>query len=290
MKTPHGLTRKAPRGFTLIELLVVISIIAVLAGMILPVLGIVKTKARITQAKVEMSGLMTAITQYEADYNRYPASQMTRASVNDAEYPDFTFGTWYRPKTDAGYRLVGKKGPCPVIETRRGGNLNSPGSPLETSNAEVMSALCDLERFNNLEETLNYQHVLNPKKTRYLVVKEVNSPAGRGSLGAPGLGTDGVFRDPWGNPYIISVDLNYDGRCRDGLYRYASVSADASGKGLNGLSRPAGVNAGDYFEANKPIMVWSFGPDGYATPAARANANDPANPKIGNKDNIISWQ
>ena len=26
----------------------------------------------------------------------------------------------------------------------------------------------------------------------------------------PGVGPDLVYRDPWGNPYIITMDLNYD--------------------------------------------------------------------------------
>jgi hypothetical protein len=34
----------------------------------------------------------------------------------------------------------------------------------------------------------------------------------------PGVGTDLVYRDPWGNPYIITLDLNYDEKARDACY------------------------------------------------------------------------
>ena len=178
----------------------------------------------------------------------------------------------------------------------KAGNSNSGQNfAYQTSNAEVMAALCDILVFRNDEETPNRQrtptevvdHVLNPRKNRYLDVKEVDSPkrpgnADRNFPGDPargGLGWDGVYRDPFGNPYIISLDLNYDNRCRDAFYRRASVSVG----GINGLSRPAGVTTGDVFEANKPIMIWSFGPDGKADPTLKANQGV-------NKDNVISWQ
>src|SRR5439155_9457342 len=98
---------------------------------------------------------------------------------------------------------------------------------------------------------------------------------------SPGVGLDGVFRDPWGNPYIISLDLNSDNKCRDAFYKLDSVSQIPGGgdKGYNGLYRSGGQ---DSFEANKPIMVWSFGPDG------RINFNAKSK-DLQNKDNILSW-
>jgi hypothetical protein len=96
-----------------------------------------------------------------------------------------------------------------------------------------------------------------------------------------------VYRDPWLNPYVITIDLNYDGKARDAFYRLPAVSADqASGAspkgGLIGLS-PVNANGTIYYEANTPVMVWSAGPDGMIDPASLAN-------KGANKDNILSWK
>src|SRR5207245_4748164 len=68
---------RRPRAFTLVELLVVISIIAVLAGLLLPVLAGMKKKAKIALARSEMSHLATAIKAYEEEYNRFPMSKQT---------------------------------------------------------------------------------------------------------------------------------------------------------------------------------------------------------------------
>jgi hypothetical protein len=109
----------------------------------------------------------------------------------------------------------------------------------------------------------------------------------------PGIGADGVLRDPWGNPYIITLDLNGDNRCRDAFYRLASVSeGDSSGRGYNGLTRLApapyqSIESRDSFEAPGAVMVWSLGPDGKANRLKKADVGV-------NKDNILvlvsSWR
>jgi hypothetical protein len=97
---------------------------------------------------------------------------------------------------------------------------------------------------------------------------------------------DGVFRDPWGQPYIISLDLNSDGKCRDGFYSSVAVSAIDSNNpgagGINGLIATTG-STNLFFECNSPATVWSAGPDKMIDPAAKANAG-------ANKDNIVSWK
>jgi len=67
----HPPTRRS--GFTLIELLVVISIIAVLAGLAIPTANIVLRKAKETQARAGVQGLVIAVKGYQTEYNRLPS-------------------------------------------------------------------------------------------------------------------------------------------------------------------------------------------------------------------------
>jgi hypothetical protein len=108
-----------------------------------------------------------------------------------------------------------------------------------------------------------------------------------GNWTSPGIGLDGTYRDVWGNPYIITIDLNFDDKARDAFYGTQGVSADPSDsntpkRGLNGLI-PRVIGGNTFYEANSPVMVWSAGPDKMIDP------NSPATTGA-NKDNIISWK
>ncbi len=267
-------------GFTLIELLVVISIIGILAGLIIPVVAKAKVKAQEAKARMEMGNLLTAINQYEADYNRMPASKFARGSVGGAN-PDFTYGTLHTTVNQTQRMLThpkkvddaGRPLPLPTVINRSAGRP----SGFDNSNAEVMSALLARTSWANGEPTFNIEHSMNPKKQPYLEVKESSG------VKQSGLGEDGVYRDPWGVPYIVTLDLDYDGRCLDAFYRLASVSSEGVGnKGFNGLSRLPDSADADFFQASKKAMVWSFGADTSINAAQQANAGV-------NRDNILSW-
>jgi prepilin-type N-terminal cleavage/methylation domain-containing protein len=134
------------------------------------------------------------------------------------------------------------------------------------TNADLMAILLDEDRYGNVG------HAKNPHKTVFLsVTKRTSTPNGAG------LDPEFNFRDPWGNPYIISIDYNYDDYCRDELYKLAKVS-EKNGKPLNGLTK----NGADY-ELHAPVMVWSLGPDRQANPNVAADEGE-------NKDNVLGWK
>ncbi len=268
MKKPLSAARRFRAGFTLIELLVVIAIIAILAAMLLPVLAAAKKAAKKKQATLEIQGIVTAIEAYDQAYGRFPVSHaaQTAASASQNGNNDFTYGGTFGPISS------------PVI-------VGSPN--LFLTNSEVIAILMDYTTYpGTLIPTINANHQSNPQQTKFLNAKLANWQSGDAGPAQPGVGNDLVYRDPWGNPYVISMDLNYDDQCEDAFYRLHSVSQQNGAIGWFGLANPKNMSVPgnlDQFQFHGKIMVWSAGPDGKVDNTKPANAGY-------NKDNILSWQ
>ena len=200
------------RAFTLIELLVVIAIIAVLAGLLFPVLSRVKLNAKITSARVDMKNIANAVGQYQARYTVAPIP-------NVIDFPPGMAGT-----NDYSFSIT---------------------------NTHIIVTLMDVPEFANLN------HRRNPEKHAFLDVRLKQTTTSQG-VSQP----DYNFRDPWGNPYIIAFDLDYDNKVD---------IAD----GVDPTYSPY-----PYRNVYKSVLIWSKGPDGEAGPG-----ND-----LKNKDNIKGWE
>ena len=244
------------RGMTLLELLAVISILAILSGLSLSAIHRTKVQSRTRQARLEMARMISAITDYESAYGRFPIS-FEASRQADQRREDITYGgviqetlTW----------------------------VAGPG--YQTNNSEIMAPLLDLEYYGDGAPTINRGHVRNPQRIRFL---EANALGGTNAL--PGLGVDGQYRDPWGSPYVITLDLNRDNRVWDAMYREPAVSENPAEpkQGLCGLNRGVDSQGKPVFEVPGTVTIWSAGPDRHLSTLQKANAGV-------NRDNILSWR
>lgn len=214
---------RGSRGFTLVEMLVVIGIIAILAGILLPVLAKVKDNAKKQLAKSEMGSLIGAISAYETEYSRPPANKDVETMVGDPAAPskDYTYGA---------YDKEGKAVPNPF------GN--------KYTNDVVMNIILDRNQGSNKD------HARNPRHHTTYTAKPSDGTR-------PGIDDDGILRDPWGNPYIITIDMNDDNVAEDAFYGTIRM----------------------------PVAVWSFGRDGLFD-----NRPGVGKKQGGNADNAVSWE
>ena len=73
--TPFTLRRHRTAGFTLIEILVVVVILGILAAIVVPRVMERPGEARVTRAKQDIQGIVTALSLYKLDNFVYPSTE-----------------------------------------------------------------------------------------------------------------------------------------------------------------------------------------------------------------------
>jgi len=230
------LPKKRTAGFTLIELLVVIAIIAILIGMLFPAFSAVQNQARRTQAKNDLTKIVTAVNAFYTEYGRYP----TTATA------DVTYGS-----TSIN---VSTAGPA--------GSMNNVlFDELQACTAASVGVSCSAASS------------LNTRLVVYISPAYVKNPAQpKSGIGISGTGAPapvGQFWDPWGIPYTVRIDADYNNSVAN---PYGAQTTGGAGADPIGLG----------------VIAWSLGSD----QKLGTNGNNVyKNPATGvQSDDAISWQ
>lgn len=144
------------------------------------------------------------------------------------------------------------------------------------SNAEVISIL---RATDIATKNYNVDNVRNPQKQNFLT-----GPRPAIDANSPGIDKNGIYRDPWGTPYVLSFDMNYSGKVVDEAYGKGGLEGSDT-QGLTGLTKETEKKfkeEGKYVLVGD-VMVWSQGPNRGYNSGMAATEND-------NADNLLSWK
>lgn len=158
-------------AFTLIELLTVIAIIAILMGLLFPVLSSAKNQARRQAAAVAIRNIVSASKSYQTDYGKFPP------------VPAALVGT----ANTSGYYAFGDttNGGCPV------------------GNDQLFDVL------RSINNGPNAGYALNKRQQKYFEMgkaKDAKAPRDGFTDGGEFTGAKGQLMDPWGAQYCIVLD------------------------------------------------------------------------------------
>jgi prepilin-type N-terminal cleavage/methylation domain-containing protein len=224
------MTKPSPsRGFTLIELLVVIAIIAVLMGLLFPVINGIKDHANKAKAKNELTEIVNAVRAYYTEYGKYPIDQTTVSSGKD---------TFYASTGDA----VGQANLFNILRAT-GTTRDANGNDLNPRKVVFIQPAV-------VKDPANPKGGIIPSST-----------AGGGK------GTAGSWVDPWGTVYFVAMDTNYDNQLNDGDNTVPSFYSDRNFVPINTgviawsygkdklLGSKSGSSSGKYDNGNSDDVI-----------------------------------
>jgi prepilin-type N-terminal cleavage/methylation domain-containing protein len=263
MRPPPSLRRPASSGFTLIELLVVISIIAVLAGLLLPVISSVMQNAHKTEAKSTEMQIVAAVKNYYTEYGQYPVEP--QSSPVDATFDNNS----------------------PSASSGKYGHNYILFNVLRASNSSTNSQAGGDPTYQALNSRqivyFESKDVKNTSTARSGFIPVSPSPSPQANIKTLTLET-GDLIDPWGNLYYVRIDGNYSGMVEN---PYDTGTTDASGTSISyqALTDPSPVT--DYSTVVRTdVIAWSPGLDG----CMGTKGGSPAIAPNSTGDDVLSWQ
>ena len=236
--------KKTIRRFTLVEMLTVVAIIGILAGLIIPTVIIAQRRGRETQAKSDISGIITALKQLKSDYNRYLAQSGSAyyaggVSASSSQISPFT---------------------CSV------GHSSSQSHTVVRVDGDLYDALiAELSAPKNGGlSSVDMKKLVNKRKKTYLDPKNGFVPTAYYNTDA---NKENLWRDPWGNPYVIFIGVD-----TDHLLKMADTNTSSIAAG---------------------VAVYSFGPNGEDDKGCNVDLlkciKDGEDAKHKQHDDIASW-
>ena len=176
--------KKTIRRFTLVEMLTVVAIIGILAGLIIPTVIIAQNRGRETQAKSDISSIMTALKQLKSDYNRCLAKSGS----------NYYAGGVSASSTSSFNCNIGHSSTQSHTVVRVDGNLYD-------------ALITELSAPKNGGLTNTMAERVNKRKKTYLDPKNGFDPTANYNTTA---NLENLWRDPWGAPYVIYIGVDAD--------------------------------------------------------------------------------
>ncbi len=149
-------TKKAnTQGFTIVELLTVMAVIAVLIGLLIPALALVKDNAKEIQQKAQFHSLDVGIELYKSEFGVYPESRDnvidTTSSPQDPLYPNPYCGANKLAEAMVGRDMLGfhpKSGFNSIAQSI----VSLTTTPPTTGTVRVYSAFTDTANWETAED------------------------------------------------------------------------------------------------------------------------------------------
>lgn len=158
------------QAFTLIELMTVIAVVAILFGIAFPAYISVMERARKTQAKNDLTQIVTAVNAYYTEYGKYPIADADQGT-------DKTFSTSNKQVLDILRSIPG----------------NDPSATDPTTNKYNLRKIV----------FISPPDVKAPNNPRSGIASQAVTVNGISVV-------IGDFVDPWGTPYKVLIDGAYD--------------------------------------------------------------------------------